>query len=136
MAKILIVDDDADFRQACRVVLEHAGFEVCEADGPDEGLAKVQSETPDLLILDVLMPCNYEGFDVALKIREKLGMRDLPILMLTAVHEIKHVPYRFTPNETWLPVDIFLDKPVLPDTLLQKVKETLGTYREEPKDPL
>jgi len=136
MAKILIVDDDADFRQACRVVLEHAGFEVCEADGPNEGLAKVQSETPDLLILDVLMPDNYEGFDVARKIREDLKMRQLPILMLTAAHEVKKVPYRFAPDDTWLPVDIFLDKPVLPDTLLQKVKETLGTYREEPKDPL
>jgi len=136
MAKILIVDDDADFRQVCRVVLERGGFEVCEAVGPEEGLEKVHSAAPDLLILDVLMPDNYEGFDVARKIREDLKMHRLPIVMLTAVHDVKKVPYRFAPDEAWLPVDIFLDKPVSPDTLLQKVKEALGTYREEPSEPL
>jgi len=136
MAKILIVDDDADFRQVCRVVLEQGGFEICEAGGPEEGLEKVQSEKPDLLILDVLMPGGYEGFEVARKIREDLKMRQLPILMLSAVHDVKRVPYRFAPDEAWLPVDIFLDKPVPPDTLLQKVKEALGTYREEPREPL
>ncbi len=136
MPKVLVVDDDADFRQVCRMVLEPAGFEVSEAGGPEEGLQMVQSERPDLLILDVLMPSDYEGFDLAVKIRQDLEMRDLPILLLTAVHEVKQVPYRFAPNETWLPVDIFLDKPASPKTLLQKVREALGMDREAPEEPL
>ena len=136
MAKILIVDDDPDFRDICKMSLEKEGFQISEAANADEGFDKVQSEKPDLLILDVLMPRDYEGFDLARRIREELGMRKLPILMLTAVHGIKNVPYRFAPDDAWLPVDIFLDKPVAPSTLLQKVKEALGIHRQEPKEPL
>jgi len=136
MAKILVVDDDSDFRDVCRLYLEKEGFQISEAEDADEGFDKVQAERPDLLILDVLMPSNYEGFGLARKIREELDMRKLPILMLTAVHGIKKVPYRFGPDDTWLPVDIFLDKPVSASTLVQKVKEALGIQREVPKEPL
>jgi len=136
MAKILIVDDDPDFREVSRTCLEKKGFEISEAGSADEGFEKVQSERPDLLILDVLMPIDYEGFDLARRIREELNLRKLPILMLTAVHGVKKVPYRFAPDDTWLPVDIFLDKPVSPSTLIQKVEAALGFHREEPKMPL
>jgi len=136
MPKILIIDDDADFRDACRVVLESADFDVSEANGPEKGLEKVQAEKPDLVILDALMPEEYEGFEVARRIREKLNMRTLPILMLSAVHDVKKTPYRFTPNETYLPVDAFLDKPAVPEALLRKVREMLGLHRETPEEPL
>jgi len=136
MPKILIVDDDSDFRDACRLYLEKGGFQVVEANNAEDGFEKVRSEKPDLLILDVLMPSDYEGFELARKIREDLGMRKVPIVMLTAVHEIKKLPYRFAPDDTWLPVDIFLDKPVSASTLLQTVREALGIQREAPKEPL
>lgn len=71
------------------------------------------------------MTC-FEGFDVARKIRENLRLRELPILLLTAVHTEKEVPYRFGPHEEWLPVDYFMDKPVDPDVLVAKVKELLN----------
>lgn len=136
MKKILIIDDDPDFQEITRRTLEERGLAVCSAYTPDEGVEKVGVEKPDLVILDVLMPSDYEGFDVARKIREDLGLRDLPILMLTAVHDIKKVPYRFAPDETWNPVDVFLDKPVDPDMLVEKTEELLGTYRREPSEPL
>jgi len=136
MAKVLIVDDDADLQEATALLLEKSGFEVCSAYNADEGLEKVRSEKPDLVILDVLMPTEYEGFEAARRIREDLGLRDLPILMLTAVHAMKKVPYRFAPDEKWLPVDVFLDKPVQPDVLIEKIQELLGTARREPKEPL
>ncbi len=126
MHKILIIDDDKDFQDALRLVLEDHGFDVISAYDPEEGTEKVQSEKPDLVILDVLMPSNYEGFDVARKIREELKMKELPILLLTAVHTEKKVPYRFAPHEEYLPVDYFMDKPVEPDVLLEKVNELLN----------
>jgi len=126
MHKILIIDDDRDFQDATRLVLEKNGFEVASAYGPEEGIEKLKAEKPDLVILDVLMPSNYEGFDVARKIREDLRMRELPIILLTAVHAEKKVPYRFGPHEKWLPVDYFFDKPVEPQTLVAKVKELLN----------
>lgn len=126
MQKILIIDDDKDFQDAVRLVLEDHGFDVASAYGPEEGTEKVRSEKPDLVILDVLMPTNYEGFDVARKIREELKMKELPILLLTAVHSEKKVPYRFAPHEEYLPVDYFMDKPVEPNVLVEKVNELLN----------
>ncbi len=126
MPKILMIDDDKDLQEMTRLVLEKNGFEVLSAYNPEEGLQKVQSENPDLVILDVLMPSDFEGFEVARKIREDLKLLKLPVILLTAVHGEKKVPYRFAPHEQWLPVDYFFDKPVQPDVLVTKIKEFLN----------
>jgi Response regulators consisting of a CheY-like receiver domain and a winged-helix DNA-binding domain len=120
MPKILVVDDDKDFQDTTRIVLEKNGFQVAAAYDAEEGLEKVQSEEPDLVILDVMMPSGYEGFEVARKIREELKLVELPVVLLTAVHDVKKVPYRFAPHDQWLPVDYFYDKPVAPDVLVAK----------------
>jgi DNA-binding response OmpR family regulator len=126
MHKILVIDDDKDFQMTMRMVLEKNEFKVISAYGPEEGMQKVQSEKPDLVILDVILAQDYEGFDVARKIREDLKMRELPIILLSAVHKVKKVPYRFAPHEQWLPVDYFFDKPVESQVLLNKIKEFLN----------
>jgi len=136
MTKILVIDDDADFRLAVQVALEAHGFELEEAATPEEGIRKVLSVNPDLVILDVMMPTGYEGFDVAREIREKHKLIDLPIFMLTSVHSVKKVPYRFAPDEDYLPVDVFLDKPIEPEHLVATIQEMLGERREEPEHPL
>jgi DNA-binding response OmpR family regulator len=136
MPRVLIVDDDDDFRAFCRILLEEAGFEVSEADGVESGFREVSCGDPDILILDVLMPSDYEGFQLARRVRDELKRKDLPILMLTAVHDVKKPPYRFAQHEAYLPVDGFLDKPVPPEVLLRKVREMLGLHREQPSEPL
>ncbi len=136
MAKILIVDDDPDFVLAVRMPLEAHGFEVEQAATAGEGIARILSARPDLVILDVMMPAGYEGFETARAIREEHGIQDLPIVILTSLHDKKQVPYRFAPDETYLPVDVFLDKPIDPDALVETVNELLGERREEPRHPL
>ena len=136
MNKILIIDDDPDFRLAVRMVVEAHDFEMEEAATPDEGISKILSIEPDLVILDVMMPTDYEGFQVAREIREKHKLIGLPILMLTNVHSIKKVPYRFAPDEDYLPVDVFLDKPIEPEQLADTIQEMLGQRREELELPL
>ena len=133
MAKILVIDDDPDFVSAVRTALEAHGFEMEEALTPEDGVSKVLTVEPDLVILDVMMPTGYEGFDVAKEIREKHKLVDLPILVLTSVHSTKQVPYRFAPNEDYLPVDVFLDKPIKPEQLIDSIQEMLGERREEPQ---
>ncbi|MBN1979098.1 MAG: response regulator [Anaerolineae bacterium] len=136
MAKILVIDDDPDFVLAVRIALEAHGFEVEEAATADEGIGKTLSVKPDLVILDVMMPTGYEGFETARAIREEHGLKELPIVILTSLHGKRQVPYRFAPNETYLPVDVFLDKPIEPDALVDTINELLGERREEPKHPL
>jgi CheY-like chemotaxis protein len=83
-----------------------------------------------------MMPNDYEGFEVAKHIRENLGLKELPILILSNVHNVKKVPYRFAPDKDFLPVDVFIDKPVDPDILLDMVNKLLGEKREDPRTPL
>jgi len=136
MSKILIIDDDEDFNLSVRIVLEAHDFEVETATTPEEGIDKVLNTEPDLVILDVMMPMGYEGFDVAREIREEHNLKELPIVILTNVHNVRKVPYRFAPDEDYLPVDVFLDKPVELDALVATIREMLGERREEPEHPL
>jgi len=136
MSKILVVDDDTDFLMAVETGLEAHGFQVETAPTPEEGLRKLASNQPDLVVLDVLLPQGYEGFEMARAIREEHGLTELPILMLTNVHTVKEAPYRFAPDADYLPVDVFLDKPVDMQTLVDTIQEMLGERREEAKHPL
>lgn len=136
MPHILVIDDDADFRSVCRILLEQAGFKVSEAGDAEAGFREVRDGEPDLVVLDVMMPHDCEGFELAQRIREDFKRSDLPVLVLTALHDVKKPPYRFAPDEAYLPVDGLLDKPVPPETLLRKVREMLGLHREQPEEPL
>lgn len=136
MLKILVIDDDQDFLDAARMMLEQAQFEVCVAATPDEGLKQVKAFAPDLVVLDVMMPSDYEGFAVARAIRENLNQRSLPIVILSAVHERKQVPYRFAADDDYLPVDAFLDKPLDSSQLVETIRRLLGQERSEPEHPL
>ncbi len=129
MAKILMIDDDPDIVIATRIPLEANGYEFHVAHSSNEGLEKIKEVNPDLIILDVMMETATEGFQLSLKLRDRspdaeyAAYRDIPILMLTAVHTT--TPLRFGPDEDYLPVDAFLDKSTDPDKLLAKIAELL-----------
>jgi CheY-like chemotaxis protein len=126
MSKILIIDDDPDIVLSVRMCLEDAGHEVIDAPSGAEGLARVKGDEPDLIILDVMMESATEGFQTALKLRspdptsEYAAYSHIPILMLTAIHST--TPLRFGPDQDYLPVDAFVDKPIDPANLVKKVE--------------
>lgn len=126
MAKILIVEDDPDMVMALRMPLEANGYSVFVASSGQEGLEKVKEIEPDLIILDVMMETTTAGFQVSLQLRspdpksEYAPYRHIPILILTAIHTTTSL--RFGPDEAYLPVDDFVDKPVDPEVLLSKVR--------------
>lgn len=136
MVKILLIDDDLDFIEPVKIYLTSAGFSVEIATTPAEAMEKVKTTTPDLVVLDVMMPEGYEGFEVAKYIRDDLKLVNLPVVMLSNVHKTKKVPYRFAPDKDFLPVDVFLDKPVEFDMILDTINKLLGQKREDPKTPL
>ena len=124
--KILIIDDDIDLVEAIRMTLEGAGFEVIDAQEGEKGLQKIKEEYPDLVILDVMMGTQDEGFHVAYQIRSSKESADIPILMLTAVGQETGFSFDKEKDEDFLPVDEFLEKPINPDRLLDLVKSNLG----------
>lgn len=128
--KILIIDDDDDLVHTLRLPLEAAGYSVTRAANGAEGLEKVKNVNPDLIILDVMMDSTTEGFHVSLTLRspdpdsEYKAYSHIPILMLTSVHT--KTTLRFGPDENYLPVDAFIEKPIDPAELLKMVREYLN----------
>jgi CheY-like chemotaxis protein len=124
--KIIIIDDDIDLVEALRLTLEGEGFEVIDAQDGKKVLQKIIDEKPDLVLLDVMMGTQDEGFHVAYQIRNDPASADIPIIMLTAVGQETGFSFDKEKDEDYLPVDEFIEKPINPDTLIELVKSNLG----------
>ena len=120
--KILVVDDDPDILDALTMILESQGYQVVTAQDGVEGLANLKAEKPDLMILDLLMP-KMDGFAVCKELQDPrwAKFRDIPILILTSVRE--EASRRRYELETGLELDVddYVEKPVSPDILLERV---------------
>jgi len=124
--RILIIDDDPDITEAMTVVLENRGYEVCSARDSVEGREQLQKAKPDLIILDVMMRTSQEGFELSRELKNNAKYKDIPILMLTGVKDKTGLDFKSAAgDESWLPVEEFLDKPVKPSVLLEKVEDLL-----------
>jgi CheY-like chemotaxis protein len=125
-AKILIVDDDLDLTKALKTSLESEQYTVVTAADRTEGMEKVNTERPNLIILDVMMSTWEDGFEMARILKKDPQFKDISILMLTAVKDRSGMDFKSTAGDpTWCPVDGFLDKPVELDVLLAEVRKLL-----------
>jgi DNA-binding response OmpR family regulator len=117
--RILIVDDDYEIVESVRIPLESAGYEVLVARDGNQGLAMVEREDPDLVILDMMMP-KRSGFLVLEKLRRT---RRVPtrVIMITANEGSRHKAYA-----EMLGVDDYIRKPFAMDRLLGSVSRLLG----------
>ena len=131
MAKtVLLVDDDHDFVESNKDLLEAFGYRVIVAYDGASGLTVAKSEHPDIMILDVMMATHTEGFEIARKIPETPELRGLPVLLVTGIRQDMHLPFGFEPDASWLPVQRVLEKPIAPAHLLGEIQKILG---EQPK---
>lgn len=125
-AKVLIVDDDTDFLEATRAILENKHYTVVTAENRCDGMEKVKTEIPDLVILDVMMSSWNDGFEMTRDLKKDPQFRGISILMLTAVKARTGIDFKSTAGDpTWCPADGFLDKPVEPEVLLTEIEKLL-----------
>ncbi|MFH1007301.1 MAG: response regulator [Candidatus Latescibacterota bacterium] len=120
--RILIVDDDPDFVEATKAFLETKPYQVLTASNREECLRNVKEESPDLIILDVMMKHMDSGFDICRTLKEDPQFAHIPILMITGVRE--RVGFDFMAeavDEDWLPADDYVPKPVKSAELLRRV---------------
>jgi CheY-like chemotaxis protein len=117
---ILLVDDDPDFLEQNRLLLEANGYAVRTAASGRECLENVEDCRPDLIILDMVMGERTEGFDVSRELRNSEYTKGIPLVMITSVNDT--IPFRVEPDRTWLPVDALIEKPVDPSLLLSVVQ--------------
>lgn len=126
-ARILIIDDDPDISSAWKAILESKGYVVDLASDGSEGVEMVKSHKPDLVILDVMMATDHEGFDVSRILKKDEAYSHIPILMTTAVKERTGIDFKSAAGDPiWLPVDGFIDKPVEVEVLLEEVAKLLS----------
>jgi CheY-like chemotaxis protein len=124
--RILIVDDDVDFCDSLKVVFEHAGYNLLTAASRSEGMEKIRAQQPDLIILDVMIETWQDGFEMSRELKSDPQLKNIPILMLTAVEEKTGIEMKSSAGDpVWLPVNAFLAKPVAPDVLLAAVRGLL-----------
>ncbi|MCK9426505.1 MAG: response regulator [Ignavibacteriaceae bacterium] len=126
MAKIVIIDDDPDILDASSLVLNSKGHEVITATNPEDGYQLVIDNSPDLIILDVMMNEPDDGFFLAQKFRR--SKITVPILMYSSVS--KTIGMSFGVNEL-VPVDDFVEKPISPSLLVEKVEHLLQLRKEK-----
>jgi DNA-binding response OmpR family regulator len=130
MAKILMIDDDPDYAAGIQILLEARRHQFFLAPNGEEGLKQVKALDPDLIILDVMMDTRTEGFHVSLQLRDRAAnsefaeYRDVPILMLTSIHQSTAI--RYAPDTDFLPVDSLLEKSARLDVILAQVESLLA----------
>ena len=123
-AKILLVDDDPDFVEATRTVLESVPYEVVVARDGDEALDIVGEVQPDLILLDIIMPTK-DGFLVCEKLKSDADLWHIPVIMLTSLSQrISETAYSVQ-DGMMLEADDFIDKPVRPAELLARIARML-----------
>lgn len=123
MKRILLVDDDRDFVESTKAVLEER-YEVIVAYDGDEGIKVARAENPDLIILDVIMPTE-DGFSAAEEMKNDPDLSGIPIMMLTS--------FGTRMSETQIPrsrgmelqSEDYIEKPVEPDVLLKHAEALL-----------
>jgi len=125
MALIAVIDDDPDILDASSLVLKTNGFDVITAQNPDDGYKIIKENKPDLIILDVIMVQPDDGFFLAQKLRRE--NIKIPIIMYTSVSKALGVNYG---AGDMVPVDEFVEKPISPEQLLQKIKTLLDKKGE------
>ena len=125
MKKVLLVDDDRDFVESTRAVLEEK-YEVIVAYDGDEGIEKVKSERPDLIILDVIMPTE-DGFSAAEQLKNDPELSDIPVIMLTSFGTRMSKETQIPRSRGFdLQAEDYIEKPVKPDELLRHAEELLS----------
>ncbi|MDT8273954.1 MAG: response regulator [Desulfomonilia bacterium] len=123
--RILIIDDDQDYGDALKIVLENHGYSVHHALNIGDGKKSIEENPPDLIILDVMMEKHTDGFDLCSNLKNDQACSMIPILMVTAVTE--KTGFKFSPETDgdYCLADDYVAKPVPVADLLSRVNKLL-----------
>jgi two-component system alkaline phosphatase synthesis response regulator PhoP len=134
--RLLIIDDDPDFVEGIRTILEAASYSVDVAYNPKDGIQALQTGNYDLLLLDIMMGRGAEGIMIARKMRKDAKLREVPVLIITGIREQMAFLFPGEPvHPRFVQVDELVEKPVDPDFLLEKVSALLQAAEARKSQP-
>ena len=125
MKKVLLVDDDVDFCEATKLLLDSKGYQVVLAHDGKEGLNKASAEKPDLVILDVMMP-EMNGYDVCVVLKADAELKEIPVILLTAVDQHLFKTTYTNVMGCMTEADDYIAKPVGAEELVERVEDLLS----------
>ena len=134
--KLIIIDDDPDYAEGIKSILERAEYQVDVVYNPKDGIHALQTRHYDLLLLDIMMGRGAEGIALARKIRKDPKLREIPVLIITGVRE--QIAFLFpgqAVHPNFVDVDELMEKPVEPKLLLEKVAAMLKAAEEKHLQP-
>jgi len=117
--KILVVDDDPDFAEYTRIVLESQGYVVRTAATTELALQMMRQDKPDVALLDVMMSYVLDGLNLTRQMRDDPELRTIPVIMISAI--VSKEEAGVFPTDEYLSIDNFMTKPVDPAALLRQV---------------
>lgn len=120
--KILLIDDDQVFIEATAALLESKGYKVLKAVNGQEGFQLAKDQSPDLILLDLVMRYATEGADMAKVLAADAATRNIPIVLITSAKQEMGFPFDLKPGQKELPVKMIMEKPMQPDRLLEMVE--------------
>ena len=123
MAKILVVDDDPDFVNAAKIILESNHHDVIAAANGDAGYQRARDDRPDLVILDVIMDTILDGLSVSRRMHDDADLVDIPVIMVTSIANSDYA--ELFPTDEYIHINAFLSKPISPDELIRQVNKYL-----------
>jgi diguanylate cyclase len=129
---VMFVDDDRDFLEAKRVYLEARGHRVLTAESPEDALAMVATEAPDIIFLDLMMDHVDDGFRLGYQLGKDERLRDVPLVMLSGVAAATGRRFDGEADglRAWSGLDLFIDKPVTGEQLVKVIDELAGQGRK------
>ena len=123
MTTILVVDDDPDFVEVMRLILENE-YEVNTAANGKQALQRMREDKPDLVLLDVMMSYVLDGLDVTEAMSRDPDLQDIPVIMVSSLPSTRYAD--MFPTDRYVAIDDWMSKPVNPHDLLARVAKALG----------
>lgn len=124
MTRILVVDDDPEFVEITRTILEAHGYEIASASSGELAMAEMRQHRPDLVLLDVMMSSMLDGLEVSHEMREDAELKNVPVIMVSCIISSPHAS--LFPTDEYIPIDGWISKPMDPDDLVKKIRRLVG----------
>jgi len=125
IAKILIIDDDPNFVEATKAILENKSYKVVAAYDKNEGIEKINSEKPDLILLDIMMKKLDDGFTICYKLKHDPELKKIPVLAISAITKETGLKFSSETDGEYFEADDYVEKPVKTNDLLERIEKLL-----------
>ncbi len=119
MCRILVVDDDPDFVEITRTILEKEGYQITTASSGQQALETLRQNPSDIVLLDIMMDTALDGLNVSHEIQADPNLKGVRVIMVTSIMDTAHAG--LFPTDEYVPIDAWVTKPVQPASLLKTI---------------